>query len=83
LHDFDGSVRPSLAVKLAICGGHVAPFSRLLGDEHDATQGSSAHRRRLIHRSAWKKNSPKSGYRIPHNPIPIGPETADLPTPKQ
>jgi hypothetical protein len=37
LHDFDGSLRPSLAVKLAICGGHVAPFSRLLGDEHDAT----------------------------------------------
>jgi hypothetical protein len=64
LHDFDGNVRPSLVVKLAICGSHVASFSRLLGDEHDATQGNSAHRRRLIHRSVQKVNSAKLDFRF-------------------
>jgi hypothetical protein len=37
---------------------------------------------KLIHPSASKVDSPKSSCRIPHNPVPTQPETADVPTPK-
>jgi hypothetical protein len=41
---------------------------------HDAgTTMGAAHRRRLIHRSAWKVNSPKFISRMLHSSGPIGP----------